>query len=217
MNWKIFQAVVIFVPLFVVSFYFFGPSVPPAPPPVQSAAPIDPGDIVSTDWETLVTMLKHEEGFRAFGYPDTRGFWTIGYGTELPLTNADKNCANHVNLSGSGPGLTKSQGDCLLRYRLSGYYNAIWARWAPFKRLNGSVQTALLDMAYQLGVEGLLGFKLMLNAVASRDWARAIVEARSSHWDKETPSRVDRVVKVFEAQEQKEEEKECRLDPSEIG
>ena len=171
---------------------------------VQVAAPIDPSDSIGADWEILVAMLKHEEGFRAFGYPDTRGFWTIGYGTKLPLTGADKNCVNHANLSVSGPGLTKSQGDCLLRYRLSGYYNAIWARWAPFRQQDSSVQMALLDMSYQLGVAGLLGFKLMLSAITEKDWAKAIVEARSSRWDKETPSRVDRVVKIFKEQEQEQ-------------
>ena len=152
-------------------------------------------------WETLVTLLKHEEGFRAFAYPDTRGFWTIGYGTKLPLTNADKNCVNKVNLSGSGPGLTKSQGDCLLRYRLSGYHNDIWKRWVPFHEQSEPVQMALLDMCYQLGVDGLLEFKLMLSAIAADDWAQATIEARVSRWDKETPSRVNRVVAVFAAQE----------------
>ena len=154
-----------------------------------------------SDWESLVAMLKHEEGFRAFAYPDTRGFSTIGYGTKLPLTNAEKNCVNFVNLSGTGPGLKKSQGDCLLRYRLSGYYNEIWARWAPFKQQKEPVQMALLDMCYQLGVDGLLEFELMLVAVAARDWPRAIIEARSSKWDKETPEREHRVVNVFARQE----------------
>ena len=155
----------------------------------------------STYWETLVTLLKHEEGFRAFAYPDTRGFWTIGYGTKLPLTGADKNCVNPVNLSGAGPGLTKSQGDCLLRYRLSGHYNEIWKRWVPFKQQGRLVQMALLDMCYQLGVDGLLEFELMLSAIADKNWQRAIIEARASRWDKETPSRVRRVVTVFEGQE----------------
>ena len=156
---------------------------------------------VSTDWETLVALLKHEEGFRAFAYPDTRGYWTIGYGTKLPLTGADKNCVNVDNLSGYGPGLTLGQGDCLLRYRLSGHFNDIQKRWAPYKHQTGPVQMALLDMVYQLGVNGLLEFKSMLGAIVDKDWPRAILEARSSRWDKETPSRVERVVVVFEGQE----------------
>ena len=169
---------------------------------VQDVASVDPS-IEGSDWETLVTLLKHEEGFRAFAYPDTRGFWTIGYGTKLPLTGADKNCVNEINLSGAGPGLMKSQGDCLLRYRLSGHYNEIWKRWVPFHKQSEPVQMALLDMCYQLGVDGLLGFHQMLAALARHDYAAAIREAIDSAWDSETPSRVNRVVSVFRSQEQK--------------
>ena len=39
--------------------------------------------------------------------------------------------------------------------------------------LNQARQRALLDMAYELGVEGLLGFHDMLAALERGDWAAA--------------------------------------------
>ena len=154
----------------------------------------------TADWEALVTRIKHEEGFRASVYLDTRGFETIGYGTKLPLLDSERHCLNTGDIDFIS--FTTDQGDCLLRSRLSTHYDELSHRWILLANQSGPVQMALTDMSYQLGVDGLLEFKLMLGAIAAKNWALAIVEARSSKWDTETPARVERVVKVFELLEQ---------------
>ena len=58
-------------------------------------------------------------------------------------------------------------------------------------------QVALLDMAYQLGAEGVCGFTRLLRAVAAADWQRAHDEALASRWDEETPHRCERVAERF--------------------
>ena len=148
------------------------------------------------DWEALVSRIKHEEGFRALPYQDTRGFETIGYGTKFPLLDSDWNCDAFTHA-----GVTERQADCLLRSRLSDHYIELSHRWGPFNKQPEPVQMALLDMVYQLGVDGVLGFHEMLPALARHDYAAAIREAMDSVWDRETPSRVDRVVSVFRSQE----------------
>ena len=154
------------------------------------------------DWENLVSMIKHEEGFRTYAYQDTRGFRTIGFGTKFPLLDSDWHCFNRVNLDAIvRNGVTYSQADCLLRSRLSDHYLELLKRWVPFSGEQSPVQMALLDMVYQLGVDGLLGFHKMLAALARHDYPTAIQEAIDSAWDHETPSRVDRVVSVFRSQE----------------
>ena len=151
------------------------------------------------DWEILVNRIKNEEGFRSLTYQDTRGFSTIGYGTKLPLLDSDWHCFNRASrrYRHAKMGSRWIQSDCLLKSRLSDHYLELVYRWAPFTHQPDPVQMALLDMCYQLGVDGLLEFRLMLSAIVNKDWVRAIAEARASRWDKETPSRVRRVVTVF--------------------
>ena len=61
--------------------------------------------------------------------------------------------------------------------------------WEPYGGLNQARQGALLDMAYELGVEGLLGFHDMLAALARGDWAGAHAAALKSKWATEVPGR----------------------------
>ena len=49
--------------------------------------------------------------------------------------------------------------------------------------MSGHVQEALLDMAYQLGVDGLLGFHDMLAALERGDYQAAKAAALSSRLD----------------------------------
>ena len=55
-------------------------------------------------------------------------------------------------------------------------------------------------MSYQLGIHGFLAFHKMLGDLQRGDYTAAAHEVRSSEWDHETPSRVERVASVFEAQ-----------------
>jgi len=55
------------------------------------------------------------------------------------------------------------------------------------------VRRALLNMAYQLGVSGLLNFSKMLTALQAGDREEAAREALDSLWAKQTPNRARRV------------------------
>ena len=136
----------------------------------------------TTTVDQLVKTLEQQEGFRSHPYKDTRGFLTIGYGTNLSR------------------GIDTQAGALLLRYTLTRKEEELARRWPPYLQQSPEVQAALLDAGYQLGITGLLGFHQMLNAVENGDWPEAVKQARLSHWDHETPSRVERVVSVFESQ-----------------
>lgn len=56
------------------------------------------------------------------------------------------------------------------------------------------VQRALGNMAYQLGVDGLLGFRVMFAALAVGDRKRAAEAAQDSRWFRQTPNRAKRVI-----------------------
>ena len=128
---------------------------------------------------SLVDVLKEEEGFRAKAYSDTRGFLTIGYGTNI------------------SEGITREEASYLLNSRLLRFGHELADRWAPFDDMPTRVQSALMDMSYQLGVDGVLGFHKMLGHLEHHEWAEAKAEALDSVWDKETPRRTERVAERF--------------------
>ena len=112
--------------------------------PLSAQGPIpSPSDYFSK----LVQTLKQEEGFRSKPYLDSRGVLTIGFGTDLD------------------EGITKAEGEYLLRERLRSAMERLRMAWEPFSRQPPRIQSALLDMAYNLGTEGLLKFHDMLAAL----------------------------------------------------
>ena len=119
--------------------------------------------------DAVSDRIQVEEGFRGLPYEDTRGHATIGYGTKLPIT--------------------KAEGAWLLETRLADTHARLAKAWEPYGGLNPARQSALLDMAYELGVEGLLGFHDMLAALARGDWAAASAAALDSLWATEVPIR----------------------------
>ena len=59
------------------------------------------------------------------------------------------------------------------------------------------VQSAIANMAFQMGLGGVLKFKNMLAAIQARDYATARREALDSAWAKQTPQRAKRVTDLF--------------------
>ena len=62
-----------------------------------------------------------------------------------------------------------------------------------YANLKADARRALLDMAYNMGVPGLLGFQKMWAALAAGDYERAAEEALDSVYARELPARAGRV------------------------
>lgn len=131
----------------------------------------------------LCESLKRSEGFRGMPYDDHLGNPTIGYGTLLPITPDEGELLLNHRLAAAKTEL------CVVLER-SGYH-------IDFYRLPEGVRDALCDMAYNMGVPRLMGFKRMLTAVQDRDWPRAKAEALDSRWAKQVPNRAKKVVEGF--------------------
>lgn len=129
----------------------------------------------------IISQLRRDEGEVLHAYQDHLGYWTIGVGI---LIDERK-----------GGGLTAEESAWLLRRRLDAKRAELSAALPWFKYLDEVRQAALLNMAYQLGVEGLLGFRKMLAAVRDMRWAEAESHALDSDWAKQTPERAKRVAR----------------------
>ena len=125
----------------------------------------------------MIEDLKREEGFRGEPYDDHLGNPTIGYGTKLPLT--------------------EEEAEVLLLYRLQNFKYELMAKIPFWLNLSENQKDALSQMAYQMGVSGLLKFKKTLRFLELGDGENAYKEALNSRWAKQTPSRAERVAQLL--------------------
>lgn len=122
--------------------------------------------------QTVTDDLKKDEGWRSKGYLDTLGVPTIGYGFTW---------------------LTKEEGEFLLNNRVQLVYSQLSLNIEGFENMPPMVQRALVNMAYQLGIEGLLKFRKTLSHIKAGRYKQAADEALRSRWAQQTPNRAERV------------------------
>lgn len=142
----------------------------------------------------LVEWLKFEEGFRSRPYLDTVSVKSVGYGRNLkahPIPG--RNWTTHP--------CTEAEAEGWLRDELQSVISALKRRKPVIDEIDMVRAAALLNMAYQLGVGGVLGFRLMWEAVEDRAWVRAAKEAKDSRWARQTPERAKRVCYALETGE----------------
>ena len=130
-------------------------------------------DSGSSQSPELLDRLKGFEGYRQFAYRCSLGHLTIGFGTMIEE---------------GGHGVPEYIAELLLRDYLQTIDTRLRVHgW--FTDLDEARQHCILEMAYQMGVEGVQGFSKMIEALRNGDYSRAAAEALDSLWAKQTPSR----------------------------
>jgi len=138
-------------------------------------------------------LIKRHEGFRAKVYTDTRGCTTIGYGFKVSAITAGDLDAIRPEPD-RGPidwpyfELSEAEATIILSRKvrsLAGILriNAWWAK------LNDVRQAVMLDMAYNLGLDGLLAFHETLDSLRRGEWVAAARQMLASEWAKEVGHR----------------------------
>lgn len=130
--------------------------------------------------EQLTAQLRRDEGIKATAYQDHLGFFTIGVGR---LIDSRK----------PGAGLRPDEIDYLLKNDINDRVQALTKALPWFDRLDESRQGVLLNMAFQLGTAGLLGFKSTLALIAAGKYAEAAEQMLKSKWATQTPARAKRL------------------------
>ena len=121
-------------------------------------------------------MLIEHEGLRLKPYRDSVGKLTIGIGTNL------------------SDGITRTEALWLMRHRLEKAEKELISRFPVYKELDTVRQFVLLDMAYNLGIPKLAGFKKMwaaLDLAVSYDYGflHAAAEMLDSKWARQVGNR----------------------------
>jgi len=129
---------------------------------------------------TLEAMVARQEGYREYMYKCTAGKTTIGYGTNLDA------------------GLPEDEAFALLRMRLDKIGAELRKQLPWYGQLNASRQDVLRNMAYQMGIAGLLGFKNALAAMERQDWSTASAEMLDSKWARsDSPNRARELATIM--------------------
>ena len=130
----------------------------------------------------LVRQLRADEGVRAQAYQDHLGFWTIGVGR---LIDARK----------PGSGLRPYEIDFLLQQDIDDRIEQLTRRLPWFQDLDDARRGVLLNMAFQMGIDGLLKFERTLGLVEAGKFDDAAENMLRSLWATQTPARAQRMAK----------------------
>lgn len=131
----------------------------------------------------LLAELRRDEGVVAHAYQDHLGFWTIGVGRLI-----DKR---------KGGRLTDEEIDYLLANDVARFETELDDRLPWWRDLDPVRQRVILNMAFNLGVAGLLGFKNTLAAIKAKRWSAASQGMLASKWAKQVGLRADRLAKMM--------------------
>jgi lysozyme len=112
----------------------------------------------------IVEQLTRDEGFRQFVYLDSAQKQTIGIGFNL-----------------TDVGISLQEAKAILGMRLQVLRDSL-GQYAWYLGIDDIRQGAVLNMAYNLGIAGLLHFPHFIAALARKDYASAAQEMRNSVW-----------------------------------
>lgn len=125
------------------------------------------------------SQLKRDEGEVLHAYQDHLGFWTIGIGILI-----DKH---------RGGGLLPEESEFIFKNRLRLIDEALSKRIPWIKKLDPARRGVLLNMAFQMGIAGLLAFKNTLPMIEAGKYQDAAKAMLQSKWAKQTPARAQRL------------------------
>lgn len=131
--------------------------------------------------EELTKQLRRDEGEVLNAYQDHLGFWTIGVGRLI-----DKR---------KGGGITPGESAYLLNNDIDKRQAELLRRAPWMAALDPARFGVMLNMAFQMGVDGLMGFKNTLAMVKAGDYSGAAVGMLNSKWATQTPARAQRLSK----------------------
>lgn len=130
--------------------------------------------------DQVIKDLERMEGFIPHYYEDHLGFATIGIGRLI-----DKR---------RGGGISKKEAYYLLENDISRVSKELTINLSPwFSSAPEGVKRALINMCFQMGINGVLSFKNTLMLLRQGRYHEAADNALKSKWARQTPSRAQEV------------------------
>ena len=131
-------------------------------------------------------LIEQDEGRKPWPYTDTSGHQTWGIGHLL----ADP-------LPPDVLALLNQAIDLQFQHDLDAATDGLMAHLPWFASVNPIRQAALIDMAFNLGVAGLMTFTTFLSCMESGQWAAAAADLRGTLVYRQLPTRYERLATMI--------------------
>lgn len=132
------------------------------------------------DRARLAAQLESDEDKRRHPYRCSEGYLTIGIGRNL-----------------DDRGLSDDEILYLLNNDIAIVESALDRNLPWWRSMTEARQQALANMAFQLGISRLLGFKNSLALLKAGRWDAAAAEFLDSKWARQTPARAKRITDMI--------------------
>ena len=131
--------------------------------------------------EIVREQLKRHEGFKAKPYRCSAGALTIGYGTNLDARGITREEAERLMMN--------EVYDCVkaLQRKLGDTYN----------NLNANRKAVLINMAYNMGISGLMNFKNTLRYIKQGNYEQASENMLVSQWADQVGNRAKELSEIM--------------------
>ncbi len=124
-------------------------------------------------------LIKHES-YKQFPYVDSTGHLTVGIGRNL-----------------TSRGISSNEALYLLDEDILYFYSKLNHILKFFVDLSENRQIVLVDMCFNLGVQGLLNFTQMILALEAQDYDRAAQEMLNSKWAEQVGERASMLASIM--------------------
>ena len=124
-------------------------------------------------------IIRDEGGYQQYAYQDSLGLWTIGYGR----------CVDRKR----GKGISETEAALLLDNDIRDTTGDLLTALPWVANLDEPRRGVLINMTFNLGIMGLLGFKATLTAIQASDWDAAAQHMLDSKWATQVGQRATRL------------------------
>lgn len=135
----------------------------------------------------LLEQLKVHEGFREHVYKCTAGHDTVGYGYNIEANPL--HLSNYEIVEIRKNGIKQANAETILKICVAQTETELEGRLPWFGGLDDVRRDTLVNMAFNLGVKGLLKFKNTLAHIEKGEFEKAALEMLESAWAKQVHGR----------------------------
>ena len=132
--------------------------------------------------DTFLDQIKRHEGLRLEAYLCPAGALTVGYGHNCDVWPVA--CVEKV-----GDVISRTKAEEILVEDVAFFAEELDDKLPWWRKMEEPRQAVLLNMAFNLGVPKLLGFKRALGAMSIGDYPRAGTEMLDSLWARQVKGR----------------------------
>lgn len=140
-------------------------------------------------------MLKRHEGFSATCYKCTEGKLTVGYGYNLQSNalHLTKGMIDEIEKHG----ITQDYAENLLKMMVNEITKTLQVKIEGFEKLDSARRWVLINMCYNMGLNGLLGFKNTLKYIHDGNYESAAYNMMKSKWATQVKGRASELAKIM--------------------